>query len=135
PEAPVLVAAREGWHPGVLGIVAGRLRERYRRPAIVIGLDPATGIGKGSGRSQPGVNLGRAVQAAFDAGVLMAGGGHAMAAGLTVRANAVPELRAFLTERLSVETTEALAVDALEVDALIAPGGAGRALLDEFRRL
>ena len=135
PAAPVLVAAREGWHPGVVGIVAGRLRERYRRPVIVIGIDPATGIGKGSGRSQPGVNLGRAIQAAFDAGVLMAGGGHAMAAGLTVRADAIPELRAFLTERLAEETADALAVDALEVDALIAPGGAGRALLDEFRQL
>jgi single-stranded-DNA-specific exonuclease len=135
PEAPVLVAAREGWHPGVVGIVAGRLRERYRRPVVVIGIDPATGIGKGSGRSQPGVNLGRAIQAAFDEGVLLAGGGHAMAAGLTVRAAAIPELRAFLTERLAVETTDALAADALEIDALIAPGGAGRPLLDEFRRL
>jgi single-stranded-DNA-specific exonuclease len=135
PDAPVLVAAREGWHPGVVGIVAGRLRERYRRPAIVIGIDPATGIGKGSGRSQPGVNLGRAVQAAFEAGVLMAGGGHAMAAGLTVRAEALPELRAFLDERLAVESEAAFAADALEIDALIAPGAADRALLDEFRRL
>jgi len=135
PEAPVLVAAREGWHPGVVGIVAGRIRERYRRPAIVIGIDPATGIGKGSGRSQPGVNLGRAVQAAFEAGLLMAGGGHAMAAGLTVRAEALPEVRAFLSQRLAEETEAALVADALEIDALIAPGGAGRALLDEFRRL
>ena len=135
PEAPVLVAAREGWHPGVVGIVAGRLRERYRRPVIVIGIDPATGIGKGSGRSQPGVNLGRAIQAAFDEGILMAGGGHAMAAGLTVRASVIPELRAWLSERLAAETTEAVAADALEIDVLIAPGGAGRPLLDEFRRL
>jgi single-stranded-DNA-specific exonuclease len=135
PEAPVLVAAKEDWHPGVVGIVAGRLRERYRRPVVVIGIDPVTGIGKGSGRSQPGVNLGRAIQAAYDAGILMAGGGHAMAAGLTVRAEAIPELRAFLTERLSQETTDALAGDALEIDVLIAPGGAGRPLLEEFRRL
>ena len=135
PEAPVLLAAREGWHPGVVGIVAGRLRERYRRPAIVVGLDPSTGIGKGSGRSQPGVNLGRAVQAAFEAGILMAGGGHAMAAGLTVRADALPDLRAFLAERLAEESEAAVAADALEIDALIAPGGAGRPLLDEFRRL
>jgi single-stranded-DNA-specific exonuclease len=135
PSAPVLVVAREGWHPGVVGIVAGRLRERYRRPTLVIGLDPVTGIGKGSGRSQPGVNLGRAVQAAFEAGLLMAGGGHAMAAGLTVRADRIPELRAFLTERLAEETTVALAADAIEVDAMISPGGATRALLDEFRRL
>ena len=135
PEAPVLVVAREGWHPGVVGIVAGRLRERYRRPAVVIGLDPVTGIGKGSGRSQPGVNLGRAIQAAFDEGLLMAGGGHAMAAGLTMRASALPELRAFLAQRLVEESDAATAADALEIDALIAPGGADRALLDEFRRL
>jgi single-stranded-DNA-specific exonuclease len=135
PSDPVLLVGREGWHPGVVGIVAGRLRERYRRPAIVIGIDPATGIGKGSGRSQPGVNLGRAVQAAFEVGLLLAGGGHAMAAGLTVRADAIPELRAWLTERLAAETELATAADALEIDALIAPGAAGRPLLEEFRRL
>ena len=73
----VLVVAGADWHPGVIGIVAGRLRERYRRPVVVIGLDAAADIGKGSGRSQPGVNLGRAIQAAYDAGHLLAGGpGH-----------------------------------------------------------
>jgi single-stranded-DNA-specific exonuclease len=135
PSAPVLVVAGEDWHPGVVGIVAGRLRERYRRPAVVIGLDPVSGLGKGSGRSQPGVNLGRAVQAAYDAGLLLAGGGHAMAAGLTVRAGAIPELRAFLTEQLSAETAMAVAEDALEIDALAAPGAAGRALWDSFQAL
>ena len=135
PKTPVLVVAGEDWHPGVVGIVAGRLRERYRRPAVVIGLDPVSGLGKGSGRSQPGVNLGRAVQAAYDAGLLLAGGGHAMAAGLTVRAEAIPELRAFLTERLSEETTIAVAEDVLEIDALAAPGAAGRALWDNFQQL
>jgi single-stranded-DNA-specific exonuclease len=135
PSAPVLVVAGEDWHPGVVGIVAGRLRERYRRPAVVIGIDPVTRIGKGSGRSQPGVNLGRAIQAAYDEGILRAGGGHAMAAGLTVDADAVPELRAFLTERLAHETRESIAADALEIDALAAPGGAGRALWEDFQRL
>lgn len=135
PSAPVLVVAGEDWHPGVVGIVAGRLRERYRRPAVVIGVDPVTRIGKGSGRSQPGVNLGRAIQAAYDAGILRAGGGHAMAAGLTVDADAVPELRAFLAERLAMETEDAIAADGLEIDALAAPGGAGRALWEDFQRL
>ena len=135
PDAPVVLVAGEGWHPGVVGIVAGRLRERYRRPAVVIGLDPVAGVGKGSGRSQPGVNLGRAVQAAFEEGLLLAGGGHAMAAGLTVRPDAIPELRAFLSERLAAETEQAVAADALEIDALVAPGAAGKALLDDFRRL
>jgi len=69
PAAPVIVVASEAWHPGVVGIVAGRLRERYRRPAIVIGVDAVAGVGKGSGRSQPGVNLGGAVQAACEAGL------------------------------------------------------------------
>jgi len=135
PTDPVLLVAGEGWHPGVVGIVASRLRERYRRPAIVIGLDPAQGVGKGSGRSQPGVNLGRAVQAAFDAGLLLAGGGHAMAAGLTVRPDAIPDLRAFLTDRLRLETDLAVAADSLEIDALITPTAADRALWSLFQRL
>jgi single-stranded-DNA-specific exonuclease len=135
PKAPVLVVAGEGWHAGVVGIVASRLRERYRRPTIVIGLDPVANVGKGSGRSQPGVNLGRAIQAAFEAGVLLAGGGHAMAAGLTVRPDAVPELRDFLTERLRDETALSIAADALEIDALITPASADRALWQAFQQL
>ena len=135
PDAPVLVVSGEGWHPGVIGIVAGRLRERYRKPTLVIGIDPVAGIGKGSGRSQPGVNLGRAIQAAFENGLLMSGGGHAMAAGLTMRADAVPELRAFLCETLAQESLDAAAMDAVEIDALITPGGADRALFDDFQRL
>ncbi len=135
PDAPVLVVAGEGWHPGVIGIVAGRLRERLRKPALVIGLDPVTGIGKGSGRSQAGVNLGRAVQAAFEQGLLMAGGGHAMAAGLTVRGEAVPDLRDFLCRSLAEEGASAAAADAIEIDALVTPAGASRALFEDFQRL
>lgn len=134
-EAPLLLVAADGWHPGVIGIVAGRLRERYRKPAIVVGIDRAANVGKGSGRSQPGVNLGRAVQAAFDEGLLLAGGGHAMAAGLTVRPDALPELRAFLNERLAAEAETAAADDALDIDALITTRGADRALLGDFQRL
>jgi single-stranded-DNA-specific exonuclease len=129
------VVAEEGWHPGVIGIVASRLRERYRRPVVVIGLDREADIGKGSGRSQPGVNLGRAVQDAFDAGMLLAGGGHAMAAGLTLRPSAVPEFRAFLCERLAEEMQIAGADDVLEIDALAAPGPAARPLYDAFQTL
>jgi single-stranded-DNA-specific exonuclease len=135
PDAPVLVVAGEDWHPGVIGIVAGRLRERYRKPCVVIGLDPVTGVGKGSGRSQPGVNLGRAVQAAYDAGLLMAGGGHAMAAGLTMRGALAPDLRDFLCAFLAEERACAAGDDAIELDALIAPAAANRALLDDFARL
>ncbi len=137
PAAAAAVIAGEGWHPGVVGIVAGRLRERWRKPVVVIGLDPVNGIGKGSGRSQPGYNLGRAVQQAFDEGILMAGGGHAMAAGLTVRADRIDALRDYLNTTLTAQTDAeaARALDAVLIDALIEPGAADRALLDAFERL
>jgi single-stranded-DNA-specific exonuclease len=135
PAAPAIVVAQDDWHPGVIGIVASRLRERYRRPVIVIGLDRVADLGKGSGRSQPGVNLGRAIQAAFDAGLLLAGGGHAMAAGLTIRPAAIPEFRAFLCDRLAGEMVVAEAEDAYDIDALVTPGAAARPLYDAFRAL
>jgi single-stranded-DNA-specific exonuclease len=135
PDAPCVVAAGEGWRPGVVGIVAGRLRERWRKPVVVIGLDPESDIGKGSGRSQPGVNLGRAVQEAWEQGLLLSGGGHAMAAGLSIRPREVPEFRAFLERRLKEEQTEAAAADAVEIDALVTPGGADRPLFEAFERL
>ena len=134
-DAPCLVVAQDGWHPGVIGIVAGRLRERYRKPVIVIGIDRPGNVGKGSGRSQPGVNLGRAVQAAYEEGLLLSGGGHAMAAGLSVRPDTIPELRAFLCERLADECQVAAAEDGLEIDALITTRGADRSLWTDFQRL
>jgi len=134
-DLPAIVVAGEGWHPGVVGIVAGRLRERWRRPVIVIGVDPAQGVGKGSGRSQPGVNLGRAIQAAFEEGHLMAGGGHAMAAGLTVRADKIDAFRGFLGDRLMQESALAAEQDAVEIDALVTPRAADRALHEDFQRL
>ena len=134
-DLPAIVVAGEGWHPGVVGIVAGRLRERWRRPVVVIGVDPIQGVGKGSGRSQPGVNLGRAVQAAFEGGHLMAGGGHAMAAGLTVRADKIDAFRDFLADQLLHESAEAAEQDAVEIDALVTPRGADRALYEDFQRL
>ena len=135
PDAPLILAAADDWHPGVIGIVAGRLRERYRRPALVIGIDRAANVGKGSGRSQPGVNLGLAVQKAFDAGLLLAGGGHAMAAGLSVRPDRIPDLREFLTETLRAEQTAAAADEAVEIDYLVSVKGATRALVEDFTRL
>ncbi|MDB5461613.1 MAG: recJ [Phenylobacterium sp.] len=134
-EAPMLLVAADGWHPGVIGIVAGRLREKYRKPVVVVGVDRAANVGKGSGRSQPGVNLGRAVQAAYDEGLLLAGGGHAMAAGLSVRPDTIPELRAFLCERLAAETEIAAAEDGLEIDALVTARGCDRALWQDFQRM
>ncbi len=131
----VVVVSGEDWHPGVVGIVAGRLRERWRKPVIVIGVDAAAGVGKGSGRSQPGMNLGRAVQAAWNDGLLLAGGGHAMAAGLTVRPDGIDALRDYLNAALAGEQIEAEAQDWVEVDALIDPSAATRALFEDFERL
>ena len=118
----VAIAAGRGWHPGVIGIVAGRLKEKLGRPAIVIALDEA-GVGKGSGRSIPGVDLGQAVLAAREAGILVAGGGHAMAAGLTVAADRVADLSDFLEERLAYAVDRSNEGRALLVDAVLAPGG------------
>jgi single-stranded-DNA-specific exonuclease len=131
----VVVVAGDDWHPGVIGIVAGRLRERWRKPVIVVGVDAVNGVGKGSGRSQPGMDLGRAVQAAWDEGVLLAGGGHPMAAGLTVAADRIEELSDFLHARLKDRRVEAAALDALEIDALVEPRAVDRGLFDGFQKL
>ncbi|HEY9236601.1 MULTISPECIES: single-stranded-DNA-specific exonuclease RecJ [Phenylobacterium] len=134
-DAPLVLVAADDWHPGVIGIVASRLRERYRKPALVIGVDRAANVGKGSGRSQPGVNLGRAVQAAFEEGLLLAGGGHAMAAGLSVRPELIPELRDFLNQKLAQEAELAAAEDRLDIDALVTAGGCDRGLYQSFQDL
>ena len=114
--------AGHGWHPGVIGIVASRLREKLNRPVIVIGID-GEGIGKGSGRSMSGVDLGSAVLAARDAGLLVAGGGHAMAAGLTIEASKIAAFTAFLDERLAADVARAQTGTALLLDAALSPGG------------
>lgn len=118
----VTVVAGQAWHPGVIGIVAGRLKEKLGQPAIVIAVDE-NGIGKGSGRSIPGVDLGQAVLAAKAAGLVVAGGGHAMAAGLTIMADQVPSFADFLEELLADRVTAAVADRALLVDSIHAPGG------------
>ena len=93
----VVVTAAEGWHPGVVGLVAARLKERFGRPAFAIALEPG-GIGTGSGRSIAGVDLGRVVRQAVGEGLLIKGGGHAMAAGVTLRKDALAAFRAFLED-------------------------------------
>ena len=118
----VAVVSGAGWHPGVIGIVAGRLKERLNRPAIVIGID-GNGVGKGSGRSMTGVDLGSAVLAAKDSGLLAAGGGHAMAAGLTIEAGKIDAFQDFLNERLAADVARAQSESALLLDAALAPGG------------
>ena len=121
----ILVASGEGWHPGVIGVVAGRLKERFDKPAIVIGIDSSrdTPVGKGSGRSVPGVNLGGAIAAAREAGLLEAGGGHAMAGGLTVHPDAINALIAFLDERLAPELAAATDAMAMKLDGVLTASG------------
>ena len=118
----VALVAAAGWHPGVIGIVAGRLKERLHKPAIVVALDE-DGVGKGSGRSISGVDLGAAVLAAKDSGLLVAGGGHAMAAGLTIAAGQVEAVADFLEERLAADVARSRDDRALSLDAVLAPGG------------
>jgi len=128
PQAPVLVfAAAEGWHPGVIGIVAARLKERYGRPACVVAL--ADGIGKGSGRSIPGIALGPAVIAARQAGLLINGGGHAMAAGFTAAADRVGALREFLAERLGDGLDHDRLVPELRIDGALSAQAASSGLI------
>ncbi len=124
----VIIVAGQGWHPGVIGIVAGRLKEKFGRPAIVIALDDA-GVGKGSGRSVSGVDLGQAVLSAKEAGLLVAGGGHAMAAGLTIAADQIDRFGDFLEGRLAEGVARSTGDRALLVDALVAPGGVTPALV------
>jgi len=127
--APVLTVMSSGWHPGVIGIVAGRIKERFGRPAIVIAED-ADGTGKGSGRSICGVDLGAAVLAAKESGLLVAGGGHAMAAGLTMAPGALEPFRDFINERLAADIEKSRGDRALLLDALLAPGGVAGHLCD-----
>jgi single-stranded-DNA-specific exonuclease len=138
PQSPALVfAAAEGWHPGVIGIVAARLRERYERPACVVAFDSlgADGTGRGSGRSVPGVALGPAVIAARQAGLLVNGGGHAMAAGFTVAAEHLGALRDFLAERLGDGRECAPAVPELAIDGALSAAGAVAGLIDHIDAL
>jgi single-stranded-DNA-specific exonuclease len=128
---PVILVMSPGWHQGVIGIAAGRLKELFGRPAIVIA-ECEDRTGKGSGRSISGVDLGAAVLAAKDNGLLVAGGGHAMAAGLTLPPGGIEPLREFLCERLADDVEQAIGARALLVDAMLAPGGVVGGLCDEL---
>jgi single-stranded-DNA-specific exonuclease len=129
PDSPVVTVMSSGWHQGVIGIVAGRLKERFGRPTIVIA-ETEDGTGKGSGRSISGVDLGAAVLAAKDSGLLLAGGGHAMAAGLTLPPGGLEPFRDFINERLAADVEKSRGDRALLLDALLAPGGVAGSLCD-----
>jgi single-stranded-DNA-specific exonuclease len=114
----VVVTAAEGWHPGIVGLVAARLKEKFGRPSFAIALEPG-GVGTGSGRSIPGVDIGRAVRRAVGEGLLVKGGGHAMAAGVTLRKGALAQLRAFLETALSADVEVARRSNGLLIDGAV----------------
>jgi single-stranded-DNA-specific exonuclease len=130
---PVIIAANDKWHPGVAGILAARLKERFQRPAFAIAFN-ASGQGTGSGRSVPGFDLGRIVREAVAEGLLVKGGGHAMAAGITIEKAKLGPLRAWFEERAASTMQALTAARALNIDAALAAEGATLALLDELDR-
>ena len=125
----VALLSGEGWHPGVIGIVAGRIKEKTGKPSIVIAVDE-NGVGKGSGRSIAGVDLGAAIISAREAGLLVAGGGHAMAAGLTIDADKIDALAEWLDARLATDVANASGAKALLIDAIVAPRGLNPIFVD-----
>ena len=131
--APALVVADRGWHPGVIGIVAARLVERFYRPAIVVAVDPVTGVGKGSGRTIQGIDLYQAL--ADCAGHLMQFGGHRMAAGLTVRAERVDEFRTAFSEAVARQATPETFEPTLSIDVEVGLGDCSWSLLEEINRM
>jgi single-stranded-DNA-specific exonuclease len=129
---PVLLVVGEGWHPGVVGIVAGRMKERFNRPACVAGM--TAGLAKGSGRSVPGLDLGAAIIAARQSGLLQTGGGHAMAAGFSFLGPREGEVHAFLDERLAGAADLPSAAD-LPVEGAISVAGASVEMAQQVARL
>jgi single-stranded-DNA-specific exonuclease len=129
---PVLLASREGWHQGVVGLIAARLKERFCRPAFAVSW--SGDIGTGSGRSIAGVDIGAAVRAAVEEGILVKGGGHAMAAGITLRRDRLGALRAFMEARLGAAVRATGADRVLEIDAALSASGASAELVAEIER-
>ena len=129
-DAPLVWAAGEGWHPGVVGIVASRLKEATNRPAIVIGLDGNEG--KGSGRSVSGVDLGASIQRLAAEGLLIKGGGHKMAAGLTVARDQLEPAMARLSELLARQGAGDAGPSDLRLDGLLMPGAATVELVEQI---
>ncbi|NKL06083.1 single-stranded-DNA-specific exonuclease RecJ [Rhizobium leguminosarum bv. viciae] len=129
--ASVIVTAHEKWHPGIVGLIAARLKEKFKRPAFAIAFDPS-GRGTGSGRSINGFDMGRMVRAAVDEGLLVKGGGHAMAAGLTVERADLGRLRTFFTERAARTVAGLVANETLKIDGAIGASGATLELIDRL---
>lgn len=131
--APFLLVAGDGWHPGVVGIVAGRLKERFGKPAFVAGFEG--GMGRGSARSIPGIDVGGIIRAASEAKVIEYGGGHAMAAGFSLTSAQLDAFRKFIEAQFSgplVKDGALAAVQDLYLDAVASPAGANIALAQEI---
>lgn len=129
----VLVTASGDWHPGIVGLIASRLKDHTRRPAFAIAFN-ANGVGTGSGRSIPGFDLGRMVREAVEAGLLVKGGGHAMAAGITVERGKLGALRAFFEERAASEVFRLREEEVLKIDGALSAEGANLMLLDTLEK-
>ena len=130
PKSALIIAAEEGWHIGVIGIVAGRLKEKYQRPALTISFN--NGIGKASGRSIKGVDLGAAITVAVQKGLLLGGGGHAMACGFTIEQSRLADFTAFMEAHLAEQIAGAEDHLHLEIDGQISAAGVNRDFCDQL---
>ena len=133
PDLPVIVTASPEWHPGVVGLIAARTKERFRRPAFAFTVNQ-DGTATGSGRSVPGVDLGAVVRAAVESGLAIKGGGHTMAAGVTINAAEVDRFLAFVTAKLAEPVTSARINDHFAIDATLTAGGAQPGIVSALER-
>ncbi|MEO0721229.1 MAG: single-stranded-DNA-specific exonuclease RecJ [Pseudomonadota bacterium] len=136
PDRGILIAAAEGWHPGVIGIVAGRLKDRFHLPSIVIGWGEGLGpVAKGSARSVRCVNVGSAIAEAAEAGVILSGGGHAMAGGLSLDPDQLTQFDAWMVDHMAQFSAERDAALDLPIDAMISPGTASVDFVERLEAL
>jgi len=131
--ASVIVTANQNWHAGIVGLIAARIKEKFKRPAFAIAFDPS-GRGTGSGRSIPGFDMGKMVRAAVEVGLLAKGGGHAMAAGLTVDRANLGKLRAFFETRAEKDVPGLVANHVLKIDGALSASGATLELIDRMEQ-
>lgn len=131
--ASVIVTASERWHPGIVGLLASRLKEKARRPAFAIAFN-ANGVGSGSGRSIAGIDLGRLVRGAMEKGLLVKGGGHAMAAGITIERAKLGDLRAYFEEETAIAVAKLRENQSLAIDGALAASGATVSLYESLQK-
>jgi single-stranded-DNA-specific exonuclease len=134
PDLPMIIVGSESWHKGLVGLVASRLMDRFRRPAFAIAWDKDSGEGTGSARSIAGADIGHAVRMALEAKLLKKGGGHAMAAGVTLDRAALPAFEAFLHSELAANVGTARETSALSIDGALTPEGATSEFIDLLER-